>query len=84
MFVRRQRREIAAEDFDRAFALVNEADEKIGDVTSGTQSPSLSKGIGLGYVQTGLSAPGSKIFVQVRGKNHPATVVKLPFVPGTE
>jgi aminomethyltransferase len=66
------------------YELVNEAGEKIGEVTSGTQSPSLSKGIGLGYVQTELSAPGSKIFVQVRGKNLPATVVKLPFVPGTE
>ena len=66
------------------YELVNEAGEKIGEVTSGTQSPSLSKGIGLGYVQTEFSAPGSKIFVQVRGKNHPATVVKLPFVPGTE
>ena len=66
------------------YELVNEAGEKIGDVTSGTQSPSLSKGIGLGYVRTELSAPGSKIFVQVRGKQLPATVVKLPFVPGTE
>ncbi|MBG8552597.1 glycine cleavage system aminomethyltransferase GcvT [Hymenobacter guriensis] len=66
------------------YDLVNEAGEKIGEVTSGTQSPSLSKGIGLGYVQTALSAPGSKIFVQVRGKNLPATVTKLPFVPGTE
>ncbi|SNC74880.1 aminomethyltransferase [Hymenobacter gelipurpurascens] len=66
------------------YELVNEAGEKIGDVTSGTQSPSLSKGIGLGYVNTALSAPGSKIFVQIRGKNQPATVVKLPFVPGTE
>ncbi|WP_139920016.1 glycine cleavage system aminomethyltransferase GcvT [Hymenobacter sp. DG01] len=66
------------------YELVNEAGEKIGDVTSGTQSPSLSKGIGLGYVKTELSAPGSKIFVQVRGKQLPATVVKLPFVKGTE
>ncbi|GAB3235788.1 glycine cleavage system aminomethyltransferase GcvT [Hymenobacter seoulensis] len=66
------------------YELVNEAGEKVGDVTSGTQSPSLSKGIGLGYVKTELSTPGSKIFVQVRGKNLPATVVKLPFVKGTE
>jgi aminomethyltransferase len=66
------------------YELVNEAGEKIGDVTSGTQSPSLSKGIGLGYVTTELSTPGSKVFVQVRGKNLPATVVKLPFVSGTE
>ncbi|SNR40729.1 MULTISPECIES: glycine cleavage system aminomethyltransferase GcvT [Hymenobacter] len=66
------------------YPLVNEAGEVIGEVTSGTQSPSLSKGIGLGYVETALSTPGSKIFVQVRGKNLPATIVKLPFVPGTE
>ncbi|SHK61629.1 glycine cleavage system aminomethyltransferase GcvT [Hymenobacter psychrotolerans] len=66
------------------YELVNEAGEKIGDVTSGTQSPSLSKGIGLGYVKAELSAPGSKIFVLVRGKQLPATVVKLPFVKGTE
>ncbi|MCB2407512.1 glycine cleavage system aminomethyltransferase GcvT [Hymenobacter lucidus] len=66
------------------YELVNEAGEKIGEVTSGTQSPSLSKGIGLGYVTTEYSAPGSQIFVQVRGKNFPATVVKLPFVKGTE
>lgn len=66
------------------YELVNEAGEKIGDVTSGTQSPSLGKGIGLGYVKTELSAPGSQVFVQIRGKNQPATVVKLPFVKGTE
>ncbi|TGE22298.1 glycine cleavage system aminomethyltransferase GcvT [Hymenobacter aquaticus] len=66
------------------YELVTEAGEKIGEVTSGTQSPTLSKGIGLGYVKTEFSAPGSQIFVQVRGKNFPATVVKLPFVKGTE
>ncbi|NVO85539.1 glycine cleavage system aminomethyltransferase GcvT [Hymenobacter terrestris] len=66
------------------YPLVNEAGEVIGEVTSGTQSPSLSKGVGLGYVQTALATPGTSIFVQVRGKNLPATVIKLPFVPGTE
>ncbi|MET4106499.1 glycine cleavage system aminomethyltransferase GcvT [Hymenobacter sp. UYP22] len=66
------------------YPLVNEAGEVIGEVTSGTQSPSLSKGVGLGYVQTELSKPGTQIFVQVRGKNLPATITKLPFVPGTE
>jgi len=66
------------------YPLVNEAGEPIGEVTSGTQSPSLGKGVGLGYVQTALSKPGSQIFVQVRGKNLPATVTKLPFVSGTE
>ena len=66
------------------YTLVNEAGDVIGEVTSGTQSPSLSKGVGLGYVQTALAKPGTPIFVQVRGKNLPATIVKLPFVPGTE
>jgi aminomethyltransferase len=66
------------------YELVNADGEKIGDVTSGTQSPSLSKGIGLGYVKTEFAAPGSAIFVQVRGKSLPATVAKLPLVKGTE
>lgn len=52
----------------------------IGEVTSGTQSPSLSKGIGLGYVPTTLSKPGSEIFVKVRDRLLKAEVVKLPFV----
>lgn len=52
----------------------------IGEVTSGTQSPTLGKGIGLGYVPTALSKPGSEIFVKVRDKLLKAEVVKLPFV----
>ncbi len=52
----------------------------IGRVTSGTQSPSLNKGIGLGYVKTAFSKPGHKLFVQIREKLVLATVVKLPFV----
>lgn len=66
------------------YELVDEAGTKIGEVTSGTQSPSLGKGVGLGYVKTEFSTPGSKVFVQIRGKNLPATVVKLPFVKGIE
>jgi aminomethyltransferase len=66
------------------YPLVNEAGESIGEVTSGGQSPTLGRGIGLGYVKTELAAPGTQIFVQVRGKNLPATVHKLPLVPGTE
>jgi aminomethyltransferase len=66
------------------YPLVNAQGERIGEVTSGGQSPTLSRGIGLGYVKTELAAPGTQIFVQVRGKNLPATVSKLPLVPGTE
>lgn len=55
---------------------------KIGEVTSGTMSPSLNKPIGMGYVPTELSAPGSEIFIDIRGKNLKAVVVKLPFYKG--
>jgi aminomethyltransferase len=51
----------------------------IGKVTSGTQSPSLGKAIGLGYVPTALSTVGSEIFIVVRGKQLKAVVVGLPF-----
>ena len=51
----------------------------IGTVTSGTQSPSLNKAIGMGYVPTGLSAPGTIIHIDVRGKALKAQVVKTPF-----
>jgi aminomethyltransferase len=52
----------------------------IGKVTSGTQSPSLGKAIGMGYVPTALATPGSEIFVEVRGKLLKAEVVKIPFL----
>ena len=52
----------------------------IGEVTSGTQSPTLGKGIGLGYVPTAVSKPGSLIYIRVRDRLLQAEVVKLPFV----
>ena len=52
----------------------------IGRVTSGTQSPSLNIGIGLGYVKNNFSKPGKKIFVKIREKFVPSIIVKLPFV----
>jgi aminomethyltransferase len=54
--------------------------EVIGEVTSGTMSPSLNKAIGLGYVKAEFSTAGSEIFVEVRGKLLAATVVKIPFL----
>lgn len=53
--------------------------KQIGRVTSGTQSPSLNKPIGMGYVKTEYSKPGSEIFIEVRGKHLKAVVVKTPF-----
>jgi len=52
---------------------------KIGYVTSGTQSPSLQKAIGMGYVTVENAAIDSDIFVAVRDKSLKAKVVKLPF-----
>jgi aminomethyltransferase len=61
------------------YDIVDGEGNKIGIVTSGTQSPSLGKGIGLGYVPVIFKDVGSKFFIQVRKKAIPATVVKLPF-----
>ncbi|GAB3176013.1 glycine cleavage system aminomethyltransferase GcvT [Telluribacter humicola] len=52
----------------------------IGEVTSGTQSPTLQKGIGMGYVQKEYSQPGAELFVKVRERLLKAQVIKLPFV----
>jgi aminomethyltransferase len=51
----------------------------VGVVTSGTQSPSLNKAIGMGYVPAASSTPGSEILIDVRGKALKARVVKVPF-----
>ncbi|CAN5641288.1 glycine cleavage system aminomethyltransferase GcvT [soil metagenome] len=52
----------------------------IGIVTSGTQSPSLQKAIGMGYVQKALTTEGSEIFIRIRDKSIKASVVKTPFL----
>lgn len=52
----------------------------IGEVTSGTQSPSLNKAIGMGYVKTTYSKPDSEIFIEIRDKLVKARVVKVPFL----
>ncbi|MCL6275398.1 glycine cleavage system aminomethyltransferase GcvT [Muricauda sp. 2012CJ35-5] len=64
------------------YAIVDAEGNEIGKVTSGTMSPSLSKGIGLGYVPKELSKVDSEIFVQIRKSQVKATVVKLPFYKG--
>jgi len=64
------------------YELCDAEGNKLGDVTSGTQSPTLQKGIGLGYVPTEYSKPETEIFVKVRDRLLKAKVVKLPFVKG--
>jgi aminomethyltransferase len=54
-------------------------DRRIGVVTSGTQTPFLKKAIGLAYVPTELSAPGTDLTVDVRGRASAARIVPLPF-----
>jgi aminomethyltransferase len=49
-----------------------------GEVTSGTHSPMLDQGIGMGYVPTASAAPGSELVIDVRGKPRRAVVVKKP------
>ncbi len=53
---------------------------EIGEVTSGTQSPTLNKAIGLGYVKTEFSAIGTEIFIDIRNSLVKAKVVKTPFL----
>jgi aminomethyltransferase len=49
-----------------------------GEVTSGTHSPMLDQGIGMGYVPAGSAAPGTAITIDVRGRERPATLVPKP------
>ncbi|MDA8611669.1 glycine cleavage system aminomethyltransferase GcvT [Flavobacteriaceae bacterium] len=62
------------------YSIVNQNSERIGAVTSGTQSPILSQGIGLGYVSSNYAKPGTQIAIQIRDKASLAEVVKLPFI----
>jgi aminomethyltransferase len=62
------------------YKIKDAAGNEIGTVTSGTQSPSLQKAIGLGYVATEQASFNSEIFVEVRDKLLKAKVVKVPFL----
>lgn len=57
-----------------------DADEPVGEVTSGTMSPTLGEPIGLGYLPVELTEPGTPIRVEIRGRAVPATVRATPFV----
>jgi aminomethyltransferase len=51
---------------------------RLGEVASGTQSPSLGVGIGMGYVPPDFARPGTPIEIEIRGKRSPAIVVPKP------
>lgn len=66
----------------QGYDILDQEGNVIGQVTSGTMSPSLEKGIGLGYVPTPLAAPGTAIQIRIRNKAVPAAIVKPPFYKG--
>ena len=79
-----QRKRVGFEMLDRGIArngytILNENDEEIGFVTSGTMSPSLQKSIGMGYVNSEYAKSDTKLYIQIRNKKLKAQVVKLPF-----
>jgi aminomethyltransferase len=61
------------------YKIIDVDGNEIGFVTSGTQSPSLNRAIGMGYVKTDFATPGSEIYISIREKAIKANVVRLPF-----
>ena len=61
------------------YEIADAEENVIGVVTSGTMSPVLKKGIGMGYVKPEFAKAGTDIFIKVRNKNLKAQVVKAPF-----
>jgi len=53
---------------------------KVGEITSGTQSPTLGIGIGMGYVETACASVGTQIEIEIRGKRFPAVIQKKPIL----
>ena len=63
------------------YPVLDQREEQVGIVTSGTHSPVLGEGIGLAYLQRGAQKIGTQVYIDMKGKRQPAVVVKLPFVP---
>ena len=61
------------------YPIVDASGAAVGEVTSGTMAPSLNEAIAMAYVPTASAAPGSTVFVEIRGKALKAEVVSLPF-----
>jgi len=64
----------------KGYEIVNNEGISIGNVTSGTLSPVLGKGIGMGYIEKEYSPFGTTIHIKVRNKLIPTEIVKLPFI----
>lgn len=61
------------------YAVSNAEGRIIGETTSGTWSPTIKAGIAMARVDLGMAAPGTPVFVDIRGRQAPATVTNLPF-----
>ncbi len=61
------------------YRVLNADGEPVGEICSGTLSPSLQIGIGMAYLPLELTAAGTPLQIEIRGKNYPAEVVKKPF-----
>tara|TARA_B100000674_G_C37372648_1_gene703769 strand:- start:7 stop:606 length:600 start_codon:yes stop_codon:yes gene_type:complete len=59
--------------------IFNQSDLHIGEVTSGTFGPSVNGPVAMGYVENEFSKKDTKVFLEVRGKKHPANICRLPF-----
>ena len=59
--------------------IFNENDLLIGEVTSGTFGPSVNGPVAMGYIKKKFSKKNTKVFLEVRGKKHPANICRLPF-----
>ena len=64
------------------YEIHDEEGNKIGEVTSGTMSPMMKKGIGMGYVKKEFSKSGNTIFIKIRNKTLKAETVKFPIYKG--
>jgi len=79
-----ERKLVAFETIERGiprkdYEIFSDTEKLIGIVTSGTMSPSFSKGIGLGYINTNYSKIDSYVFIKIRDKLIKSIIVKLPF-----
>ena len=63
----------------RSHYAVLDAGRKLGELTSGGISPSLGIGIGMAYLPATHTKPGTRVDIDIRGRHHPAEVVKKPF-----
>lgn len=61
------------------YPILDSSGETIGEVTSGTMSPSLDRGIGMGYVTAGKAVVDNAILIAIRNKQVPAKIVRMPF-----